>query len=401
MFSIFKCFCRIYQFINRYAAYCLPWRKPELLEGAGCVAKLPGIIKNKGINSVLLVTDKGLISRGLTDGLQDALKEAGISLTIYDGTVPNPTLDNIEDAYKLYNDNVCKGIISLGGGSPMDCAKGVGIRAARPRTDIRRMKGLLKVLVPLPPMFAIPTTAGTGSETTVASVVVDSKTNDKYAIMDPVLIPRVAVLDPELTLKLPPFITATTGMDALTHAIEAYIGGSNTKETREMAKKATALVFENLLTAFTDGMNVEARANMLRAAYFGGVAFTRAYVGNVHAVAHALGGKYGVAHGLANAVILPYVLDDYGNSVYRRLAELADVVKLPGENQEQKAKAFIAAIRELNEKMGIPKTIEDILEEDIPYLSNHSYKEANPTYPVPRIFNRADFESVYQRLIGK
>ena len=398
---MFKLFCRVYQFIFRYAAYCLPWRKPELLEGEGCVTKLPELIKKKGIKSVLLVSDKGLISLGLTDGLQKALNEAEISFAIYDGTVPNPTLDNIEDGYKLYKENNCKGIIALGGGSPMDCAKGVGVRAARPRTDIRRLKGLLKVLVPLPPLYAIPTTAGTGSETTVASVVCDSKTKEKYAIMDPALIPRMAVLDPLLTLKLPPFVTATTGMDALTHAVEAYIGGSNTKETREMAIKATKLVFENLLTAYTDGSNTEARAKMLKAAYFGGVAFTRAYVGNVHAVAHALGGKYGVAHGLANAVILPYVLDDFGSSVYKRLAELADVVSIPGDNDEQKAKAFISAIRELNEKMGIPTTIEGIIEEDIPALALHSYKEANPTYPVPRIFSKKDFESVYLRLIGK
>jgi len=398
---MFKIFCRIYQFIFRTAAYCLPWRKPELLEGEGSVARLPELIKKKGISSVLLVTDGMIMSLGLTDGLQEALQKADIKTAIYDKTVPNPTLDNIEEAYTLYKENNCKGIIAFGGGSPMDCAKGVGVRAARPRTNIKRMRGLLKVLVPLPPLYAVPTTAGTGSETTVAAVVVDSNTKEKYAIMDPTLIPRVAVLDPLLTLKLPPFVTATTGMDALTHAIEAYIGGSNTKQTREMAKMATILVFDNLYTAFEDGTNVNARANMLKAAFFGGVAFTRAYVGNVHAVAHALGGKYNVAHGLANAVILPHVLDDYGTSVYKPLAELADLIRLPGETDEQKAKAFIAAIRELNAKMGIPTTIDKIIEDDIPYLSNHSYKEANPTYPVPRIFSRADFTSVYLRLMGK
>jgi aldehyde:ferredoxin oxidoreductase len=398
---MFKLFCRIYQFIFKYAAYCLPWRKPTLLEGEGCVTQLAEVIKTKGISSVLLVTDSVIMSLGLTDSLQTSLKEAGIQTVIYDRTVPNPTIDNIEEAYKMYKEQSCKAIIAFGGGSPMDCAKGVGVRAARPRTNIRRMKGLLKVLHPLPPVYAIPTTAGTGSEATVASVIVDSKTQEKYAIMDPSLIPRVAVLDPLLTLKLPPFITATTGMDALTHAVEAYIGRSNTKETREMAKKATALVFENLIAAYTDGMNIKARANMLKAAYFGGIAFTRAYVGNVHALAHALGGKYGTAHGLANAVILPYVLDDYGERIYKPLAELADVVKLPGDTDEQKAKAFIAAIRKLNAETGIPSTIEDIILEDIPSLAKHAYKEANPTYPVPRIFSLDDFISVYRRLIGK
>jgi len=398
---MFKLYCRIYQFIFKYAAYCLLWRKPELLEGEGSIDKLPDLIKQRGISNVLLVTDATIMSLGLTDNLQNALDEAEIKVAIYDKTVPNPTLDNIEEAYKIYKENKCKGIIAFGGGSPMDCAKGVGVRVARPRTDIRRMKGLLKVWVRLPQLFAIPTTAGTGSETTVASVVVDSKTKDKYALMDPTLIPRVAVLDPTLTLKLPPSVTATTGMDTLCHAVEAYIGRSNTKETREMALLTTKLVFENLYTAYSDGLNVQARENMLKAAYCGGVAFTRAYVGNVHAIAHALGGTYGVAHGLANAVILPYVLDDYGSSIYKQLAELADVVGLKGKTDEQKAKAFISAIRELNEKMNIQTMIDEIDEKDIPTLVQHSYKEANPTYPVPRIFTRADFTSIYMRLIGK
>ena len=397
--TLFKVYCRIYQFIFRCAAYCMKWRKPDLLEGEGCVTKLPELIKSNGINSVLLVTDEMIMSLGLTDGLQEALKTSGIKTAIYDKTVPNPTLDNIEDAYILYKENDCKGIIAFGGGSPMDCAKGVGIRVAKPNKDIRRLKGMLKVLKPLPPLYAVPTTAGTGSETTVAAVVTDSKTKEKYAIMDPVLIPQYAVLDPLLTLKLPPFVTATTGMDALTHAIEAYLGGSNTKETLEMAKMATILVFDNILTAYNDGNNINARSNMLKAAFFGGVAFTRAYVGNVHAIAHALGGKYGTPHGLANAVILPYVLDKYGTSVYIQLSELADLIKLPGETEKQKAESFIAAIRELNKKMDIPTTLDKIIEEDIPYLSNRSYKEANPTYPVPCIFTRTDFKNIYRKLI--
>jgi len=397
---MFKLYCRIYQLIFRCAAYLIPWRKPELLEGEGCVTKLPEIIKSKGIGCVLLVTDAVIMSLGLTESLQQALQEAKIDIITYDKTVPNPTLDNIEEAYLLYKDNNCKGIIAFGGGSPMDCAKGVGIRAARPDKDIRRMKGLLKVHTALPPLFAIPTTAGTGSETTVAAVVVDSKTKDKYAIMDPSLTPRMAVLDPLLTLKLPPFVTATTGMDALTHAIEAFIGRSNTKETREMSKVTVKLVFDNLFTAYSDGMNVLARANMLKAAFFGGIAFTRAYVGNVHAIAHALGGMYGTAHGLANAVILPKVLSAYGKNAYKSLAELADISGVQGDTDEDKTKAFISSIIELNAKMNIPETIDALQEKDIPVLATHAFKEANPTYPVPRIFSKEDFTHIYERLIN-
>ena len=396
-----KLYCRIFQIIMRLAAYALPWRKPELLEGKGSVTELPGRIVKDGVGSVLLVTDKGIMSLGLADGLLEALKAAGVAAAVYDKTVPNPTIDNIEEALVMYKEKGCGGIIALGGGSAMDCAKGVGARVARPRKSITRMKGLLKVTHKLPPLYAIPTTAGTGSEATVAAVVVDAKTQEKYAIMDPALIPRLAVLDPLLTEKLPPFITATTGMDALTHAVEAYIGRANTRETREMAKKTVSLVFENLFNAYSDGSDMTARENMQRAAYFGGVAFTRAYVGNIHAVAHTLGGMYGVAHGLANAVILPHILDDFGECVYKPLAELADVAGIPGGTTERKAKAFIAAIRELNSNMGIPAVIDGINEDDVPIMAERAFHEANPTYPVPRVFSREDFISVYHRLMGK
>jgi len=398
---MFKLYCRTFQAVMRLASYVLPWRTPELLEGEGCIIRLPWLISEHGIKSVLLVTDSLIPSLGLMDTLLRALREADVKVAVYDKTVPNPTIENIEEALLMYKEYECGGIIAFGGGSPMDCAKGVGARVARPGKSITRMKGLLKVILRLPPIYAVPTTAGTGSEATVAAVVVDSGTREKYAIMDPALIPRAAVLDPALTVKLPPSITATTGMDALTHAVEAYIGRSNTRKTRIMAKTTVSLVFGNLYAAYKDGSNIEARAKMQRAAHFGGIAFTRAYVGNIHALAHTLGGRYGVPHGLANAVILPHVLDDYGESVYKQLAELADVLDLPGETREQKAKAFIAAIRRLNSLMGIPTTIDGISEEDIPVMADLAFREANPTYPVPRILSREDFESVYQRLAGK
>jgi len=398
---MFKLYCRIFQAIMKLAAHFLPWRKPALLEGENCVLKLPERLKGKNIDSVLLVTDKSIMSLGLPDALLDELRKQGINALVYDETVPNPTIDNIEAALAIYQENGCGGIIAFGGGSSMDCAKGVGARVARPRKSISRMKGLLKVMHKLPPVYAVPTTAGTGSEATVACVVVDSKTHEKYAIMDPALIPMEAALDPMLTIKLPPFITATTGMDALTHAVEAYIGRSNTRETRDMARKTVTLVFENLYSAYTDGADTKHRANMQLAAYYGGIAFTRAYVGNVHAIAHTLGGMYSVPHGLANAVILPHVLDDYGKSVYKPLAELADLVGLPGDTAGQKAKAFIQAVRDLNSSMGIPTTIDGINEDDIPVMAGRAFHEANPTYPVPRIFSREEMISVYHRLMGK
>ncbi len=393
-----KAYCRIYQGVFRLAIPLLPWRKPELISGG--LEKLPEFIKSKKLTNVLLVTDKGIRGLGLTTSLENGLKEAGVNCVVYDDTVPNPTIGNIEDALKLYNDNKCEAIIAFGGGSSMDCAKGVGARVARPKMPVRKMKGLLKVHKATPPIFAVPTTAGTGSETTLAAVISDPEKAEKYPINDPVLIPKYAVLDPQITVKLPPHITSTTGMDALTHAVEAYIGHSNTKETKEMAIKATKLIFENLETAYKDGSNLEARNNMQHAAYYAGIAFTRAYVGYVHAVAHSLGAQYHIAHGLANAVILPYFLEAYGKTAYKPLAELADVVGITGSSREEKAKKFIEAVKQMNKDMNIPEHFPEIKEEDIAIMSKHANAEGNPLYPVPKLMDRKELAEMYRKIRG-
>ncbi|MBY0121439.1 iron-containing alcohol dehydrogenase [Bacillus sp. S/N-304-OC-R1] len=336
---MFYWYCRVYQGAFRIVSRMLPWRQPELLEGEKSLSKLPALIKSKGISSVLIVTDKQISSLGLMIPLLEGLQQEKIDYIIYDKTVPNPTIANIEEALILYKNSNSKGIIALGGGSAIDCAKGVGAREARPNKTIPQMRGELKIRRPILPLFAVPTTAGTGSEATVVSVVSDSATLEKYAINDMSLIPQYAVLDPLITVNLPPHLTATTGMDALTHAVEAYIGKSNTEETEQYAKEAVKLIFENLYEAYSNGENIIARTNMQKAAYLAGLAFTRAYVGYVHAIAHTLGGFYSVPHGLANAIIMPYVLDYYGEAAHQCLAELADVIDL-GENEdtmEQKA----------------------------------------------------------------
>ncbi len=401
MSLLFNAYCRTYQKVLYVGSMFLDWRRPELLKGAGAVKELPKAVKAKGLTKVLVVTDKGLMSLKLLDSLFEALDAAGIGYVVFDGVQPNPTIDNIEDAVEIYLANGCQGIIAFGGGSPMDCAKACGARIARPDKTIPQMRGVLKVNKKLPPLFAVPTTAGTGSETTVAAVVSNPVTHEKNAINDNHLIPKVAVLDPELTVGLPKHITSTTGMDALTHAVEAYIGKSNTPGTKKAAVKATKMIFDNIYTAYEDGKNIEARANMLEASFWAGVAFTRAYVGYVHAIAHNLGGHYGIPHGLANAVILPYVLDYYGSSAYKKLASLADVAGLPtmGMNNEQKAKLFIATIREMNEKMGIPDKFDCIIEDDIPVIVERALKEGNPLYPVPKIMDKADCEAVIRRLM--
>ncbi|MGM9948935.1 MAG: iron-containing alcohol dehydrogenase [Lysinibacillus sp.] len=395
---MYKAYCRAYQKTFKLASRFLTWRTPDLLEGENSLLALPALVKEKGLRRVLVVTDQGIASLGLMEPLLEGLQEQQIDFTVYDRTVPNPTIDNIEEAYRLYKEHRCEGIIAFGGGSPMDCAKGVAARVARPNLQLPQMKGTLKVRKEMPPFFAIPTTAGTGSEATVAAVVSNSKTHEKYAINDPVLIPHYAVLDPLLTVGLPPHITSSTGMDALTHAVEAYIGHSNTAETRAYSREAVKLIFDNLYTAYTEGGNLEARRNMQRAAYLAGMAFTRAYVGNVHAIAHTLGGFYGVPHGLANAIILPYVLEFYGDTVYKPLSELAEVAGIgkSGQSEEQKAKLFIEAIKQLNKEMDIPDKIEGIVNRDIPVMAERALQEANPLYPVPKILNKDEMFYLYQ-----
>lgn len=303
----------------------------------------------------------------------------------------------------MYISGGCNAIIGFGGGSSMDCAKALGVRIARPNSSLAKMKGILKVHKRLPLLIAIPTTAGTGSETTLAAVITDAETRHKYAINDFPLIPRYAVLDPKVTVSLPPFLTAATGMDALTHAIEAYIGRSTTPGTRKDSLLAVKLIFENLDRAYTEGGDMEARRNMMKASFYAGCAFTKSYVGYVHAVAHSLGGEYNVPHGLANSILLPLVLETYGTAVHKKLARLAVETGIAAQDTpaEQAASDFIRAIHEMKKRFQIGDTIPAIREEDIPKLSHYADKEANPLYPVPVLMDAKELEQFYYMLMEK
>ena len=390
--------CRTYQTVFRLALPFLPYRTPEVV---GSVKKLPEIILREKCGNVLIITDGQIMKLGLTRRLEKALTDSGIPYTIYDGTVANPTTENVADALALYRENGCDAIIGFGGGSSMDCAKAVGARAVKPKQSLAQMKGILKVHKKLPLLMAVPTTAGTGSETTLAAVITDAQTRHKYAINDFPLIPRYAVLDPKVTLSLPPFVTATTGMDALTHAVEAYIGNSTTHGTRKNAQMAVRLIFENLDTAYTNGSDIDARRNMLHASYYAGCAFTKSYVGYVHAVAHSLGGEYNVPHGLANAVLLPYVLQEYGASIHKKLYQLSVAAGICTKDTpcEQAANAFIDEIKAMKQRFGIGNTIPQLREEDIPKLSHYADKEANPLYPVPVLMDAEELEKFYYMLM--
>ena len=395
-----KAFCRVYQFCFHLALPVLPYREPKRL---GNIGEIAAELKEKDIKSVLVITDEFLRKSGLTAPLEKSLEENGIKCSVYDKTKPNPTVANVNDALCMYLENNCRGLIAFGGGSAMDCAKATGARMAYKGKSLEKLKGNLKIFRKLPPIFAIPTTAGTGSEVTVTAVITDSVKKHKYTMNSFPLIPHYAVLDATVTYTLPKHLTSTTGMDALTHAVEAYIGNSTSKETRRLAKEAVKLVVDNILTAYNEPENHTARENMLLAAYKAGIAFSKSYVGYVHAVAHSLGGQYNIAHGLANSVLLPIVLDSYGEKVHRKLWELAIYSGVADDNDSITvgAEKFILKIRELNRKMEIPKTLKGIEEKDIPLMAKHADKEGNPLYPVPVLMNEKELEKFYYDVMEK
>ena len=389
---MFRLYCRAFQGVMKIANYFLPYGNPQAIMGPGVTANIADILYEKEIESVLVVTGKHVTALGLNRPLLDALDAVGVHYALFTDMSGNPTDQDVEAGLALYQREDCEAIIAFGGGTPMDCAKAIGARVVRPRKTVAQLQGLLKVRRRIPLFFAVPTTAGTGSETTIAAVITDTATHHKASINDPVLMPDYAVLDPTLTTVLPPQTTATTGMDALCHAVEAYTNYTYcTDYEKELAQMAVRLIYDNLLTAYRDGQNVEARQKMLLASYYAGRAFTRGCVGYVHAVGHTLGGLYGLSHGMAMATLLPHVLRRYGEAAHARLAELAEVCGMAGDTPAQKAEAFITWIEEMKRQMDIPDKVSGIREEDIPQMAAWAYAEANPLYPVPAIWSKRAF----------
>ena len=397
-------FYRLYQGVLYVASFFLNFREPRILSGSKSSSKVFGILVEKDIKRVLIVTDQSIYKLGLLDKMLQAFEETDITYVIYKDVVPNPTIKNIEESLAMYKKENAKAIVAFGGGSSIDTAKGLAARLANPRKSIEKMKGILKVRGKIPLLIAIPTTAGTGSEATVAAVVVNDETRHKYAINDPKLIPHYAILDPDLLVGLPKHITATTGMDAMTHAVEAFIGKGNTKKTACCAISAIQLIDKSLLESYRNPTNLGARKDMQLAAFQAGIAFTRAYIGYVHALAHALGGKYNIPHGLANAILLPYVLESFGHKIDKRLAILSDALNLTESNvkNETKASAFIAYLKDLNVKLEISNKFVGVYQEkDIAELAGYAVKEANPLYPVPVIKNQDELAEIYRQVMGQ
>lgn len=386
---------RTYQCVFGLGARLLPWRRPETVTGPGSLAHIPALLTKCGTRRPLVAASR----RQCADPAFQQMLSRLEGYALFSDIQPNPPVSAVEAAAALYRREGCDSLVAVGGGSPMDTAKAAAALLARPDRTLSQLAGLLKVRRPIPPFIAVPTTAGTGSETTIAAVVTGAD-HHKYAVSDLCLIPRCAVLDPLLTVSLPPRTTAETGMDALTHAVEAYLSRFYpTRQTDRLAEEAVVTIFRTLEHACAHGDDVDARQALLTASYQAGAAFTRASVGNVHAIAHTLGGLYGVDHGLANAVLLPVVLRDYGPAAYRKLARLAELVGLPGGTDGEKADAFIDAILAMNARLGIPTGFSCIREEDLPQMAAWAAKEANPTYPVPVIYDRGRFIRVIRQVM--
>ena len=378
----------------------LPIPQPMLLVGPGASRRLGQALCGFGHKKILIVTDRVVAEMGLPDALIKALSEGGTAHVVFDAITADAPIPIIEKGISFYRKHGCDAIVAFGGGSPMDAAKAIALAVANKKPP-RKLVGYFKGLHAPVPIYAVPTTAGTGSEVTVAAVVSDPQTNRKLVIADTRLVPAIAALDPSLMTGLPRHVTAATGMDALTHAIEAFIGHWSTGYTDRMALAAVGMIYDNLRVAYKNGKNLEAREQMALAATCAGLAFTRANVGYVHAIAHQLGGKYHTPHGLANAIMLPHVLTFLSPAITRRLAVLAVRARVAneGERSTVRAKKFLDSIEALNRDLGIPRYLDALLEADIPELAKAACWEADTNYPVPRYMSPETCEKLLRQVL--
>jgi len=377
--------------------------RPTLFVGPGAAQRLCVSIGQFGFRRVMIVTDAVLVKLGLVEPLRTALQAEGIDVAIHDGITPDPTYPVLQAGYEAVKAHRSDAILAVGGGSAIDAAKVIGAMAVTGKSPAK-LVGMLKVSKPMLPLFAIPTTAGTGSEVTVAAVVTDPVQHSKSAVIDPKLVPLAAALDAQLMQGMPKPITAATGMDALTHAVEAYLNRWPHAETAQHCTAAVRMIFGNLQRAYDDGGDLAAREAMALASFYAGLAFTKAYVGYVHAFSHKIGGMYGVPHGLANAITLPYVLDFLRDAplARQRLAELALVIGAgtAGESEAVLAQRFVERVRELNRGVGIPERMAALKPGDIPEVARAAMVEAARDYPVPKPMTLAQSQALLQQLLA-
>ncbi len=386
-----KMYCRSYQAVCKMILPFVKFREPKSLKN---MYELKDTLKDNSVVSVLIVSGIKVKELGLTSPLEEILKSSNIVANFYSFS-SDPTIQNIHDASEIYSQNNCQAIIAFGGGSIIDCAKIVGAKISNGEKSVEKMKGLFKIKKPLPLLFALPTTAGSGSDASPSAVI--NHNNAKLIITDIKLIPSFVLLDEKLTATLPADQSAICGMDALTHAIEAFLNNTSNNYSRKCALDACLLIFENILKVYADGTNLRARKHMLQASYLAGVAFSRSFVGYTHAISHSLSSAYNIPHGLANAVILPYVISEYGNSISSKLKVLAVYCNIAKsyDHESLAATKFINRLFELNSQLGIPSKLKQIVIEDIPALAKIASREANPLYPVPKLLSAKELTRIY------
>ncbi len=375
-----------------------PQPRAMLFSGADSSLEIARVISQFGLKHTLLVTDKPLRELGIIDPTLAAMEAAGVKATVFDGVQPDPTQQVVDSGLELLRKEGCDSVLAFGGGSSIDSAKVIALAAGN-NCQAADCVGFGVSKLPALPLFAIPTTAGTGSEATFIAVVSDNETHQKGGVIDARLIPKAAALDPKLMTGLPAHITAATGMDALTHAIESYIGVFQTEDTDFFGLAATRLIFDNIEEACSNGSNLAAREAMALGSYYGGLAITNALVGYVHAFSHNMGAKYGIPHGLGNAMVLPHVLEMLKEDAAEKLADIA-VYNGMGDRSEGDAalaQKLIDRIWALNEAIGIPRGTDQIQEQDIPALADAALQEGSG-YPTPRFFDKDEALGLLQKL---
>lgn len=425
---------RMRQFAFAQVMGVLPDRQLKL-SGEGVVLEAVDLLRTTGHTHVFLATTPGMIRRGVLTDVLASLASSDIEALVYTDIEPDPTVESAEAGARAYLNAGCDSILAIGGGSVMDCAKMVGALAVNPGKNLADLAGFMKVRHALPYFIAVPTTAGSGSEVTAGAVITntipagkpvsDCETtraygeqvgsgivHDKQPITDARLVPHVALLDPNLTLTLPPKVTAHAGMDALSHAIEAYTNRFAQKRTRLASQRAVVSIFANLRAAYDAAATgtparagegresvVAARAAMLEASYDAGYAITHNYVGYVHAISHAIGSLYGLPHGYVNAILMPHILRAYGASVERKLAALAVTAGVAAleESEGVRAERFIAELENLNAYFGIPNSVEELRVEDFGVIASRAVREAK-AYPVPCMWDESDIAKLLTRL---
>lgn len=373
----------------KVAAYVLPLPKPTLFSGPGSIHELTEAIADLGFKKLLLVTDEGLVKIGMAEQVAESARTRGLDVALYAEVKPDPTYDQVERGLNVYLESGCDAILALGGGSAMDCAKVIAAKVTN-KKSIKRLAGLFRVWRTPAPLFVIPTTSGTGSEVTVAAVVSEPDTHHKTPLMDPKLVPLMAALDANLLVGLPAKITADTGIDALTHAIEAYISRNATTETKAYSVAAIKLIFQYLPRAVEEGSDIQARQKMAMASYYAGLAFTKASLGYVHAFAHNLGAKYGLPHGMANGLALLPVLRFSFSEIELQLTALSEALIDVQSEAMPNAQAFLERLEGLYNEIGIEQTSSLLKTSDTDELVTLILKEAHWNYPVPKFMNEEE-----------